>query len=111
MIKCAVPKVVDSSCKSSRPLQSVFIDLAGPHPMSTGGSKYLVQFSDDSTKFGWVVFLADGIDPAVVRTFRMWSTFIKPEMGVHNELGCALTDNGTEWVNGAFWGVLVGFEH
>ena len=39
-IKRTVPKVVDSSRKSSRPFQRIFMDLAGGYPKFTGGAKY-----------------------------------------------------------------------
>ena len=44
--KRAVPKIVDSSRKSSRPFQRI-MDLAGGYPKSTGGAKYLMQLVDD----------------------------------------------------------------
>ena len=68
--KRAVPKVVDSSRKSSRPFQRIFMDLTGGYPKSTGGAKYLMQLVDDYTNFRWTVFLGDKSGPTVVRAFR-----------------------------------------
>ena len=106
-IKCTVPKVVDSSRKSSRPFQRIFMDLAGGFPKSTGGAKYLMQLLDDHTNFGWTLFLGDKSGPTVVRAFRTWYASVKQLMGVHGEVGCVLTDNGTEWVNEDFRTMLV----
>ena len=101
-IKRAVPKVVDSSRKSSRPFQRIFMDLAGGYPNSIGGAKFLMQLVDDYTNFGWTVFLGDKSGPTVIRAFRTWCASVKQLMDVHGEVGCVLTDNGTEWVNEEF---------
>ena len=106
-IKRAIPKVVDSSRKSSRPFQRIFMDLAGGYPKSTGGAKYLMQLVDDYTNFGWTVFLGDKSGPTVVRAFRTWYASVKHLVAVHGEVGCVLTDNGTEWVNEDFRTLLV----
>ena len=106
-IKRAIPKVVDSSRMSSRPFQRIFVDLAGGYPKSTGGAKYLMQLVDDYTNFGWTVFLGDKSGPTVVRAFRTWYASVKHLVAVHGEVGCVLTDNGTEWVNEDFRTLLV----
>ena len=106
-MKRTVPKVVDSSRKSSRPVQRIFMDLAGRYPKSTGGAKYLMQLLDDYTNFGWTVFLGDKSGSTVVRTFRTWYVSVKRLMGVHGEVRCVVTDNGTEWVNEDFRTMLV----
>ena len=109
-IKRTVPKVVDSSRKSLRPFQRIFMDLAGGHPKSTGGAKYLMQLLDDYTNFEWTVLLGDKNGPTVVRAFRMWYASVKQLVGVHGEVRVVLTDNGTEWVNkdfGRCWWIWV----
>ena len=106
-IKRTVPKVVDSSRKPSRPFQRIFMDLAGGYPKSTGGAKYLRQLLDDYTNFGWTVFLGDKSSATVVRSFRTWCASVKQLVGVHGEVRCVLTDNGTEWVNEDFRMMLV----
>ena len=75
------------------------MDLAGGYPTSTGGAKYLMQLLDDYTNFGWSVFLGGKSGLTVVRAFRIWYASVKQLMGVHGEVRCVLTDNGTEWVN------------
>ena len=85
-IKCTVSKIVDSSRKSSRFFQRIFMDLAGGYPKSTGGATYLMQLLDDFTNFGWTVFLWDKSGPAVVRAFRTWYASVKKLMGVHGEV-------------------------
>ena len=84
------------------------MDLAGGYPKSTGGAKYLMQLLDNYTNFGWTVFLGDKSGPTVVRAFRTWyASSVKQLMGVHGEVRCVLTDNGTEWVNEDFRTMLV----
>ena len=90
-IKRTVPKVVDSSRKSSCPFQRIFMDLAGGYPKSTGGAKYLMQLLDDCTNFGRTVFLGDKSGRTVVRAFRTSYASVKQLMGVHGEVGCVLT--------------------
>ena len=107
VIKRTVAKIVDSFRKSSCPFQRIFMDLAGGYPKSTGGAKYLMQLLDDYTNFGWTVFLVYKSGPTVVRAFRTWYASVKQLMGVHSEVRCVLTDNGTEWVNEDFRTMLV----
>ena len=106
-IKRTVPKVVDSSRKSLRPFQCIFMDLAGGYSKSTGGAKYLMQLLDSYTNFGWTVFLGDKSGPTVIRAFRTWYGSVKQLMGVHGEVRGVLTDNGTEWLSEDFRMMLV----
>ena len=53
------------------------------------------------------MFLGDKSDPTVVRAFRTLYFSVKQLMGVHGEVRCVLTDNGTEWVNEDFRTMLV----
>ena len=53
------------------------------------------------------MFLGDKSGPTVVRAFRTWYASVKQLMGVHGEVRCVLTDNGTEWVNEDFRTMLV----
>ena len=66
-----------------------------------------MQLLDDYTNFGWTVFLGDKSGPTVVCAFRTWYASVKQLMGVHGEVRCVLTDNGTEWVKEDFWTMLV----
>ena len=75
--KAIKTKVVDSSRKSSRPFQRIFMDLAGGYPKSTGGATYLMQLVDDYTNFGWTVILGDKSGPTVVRASRTWYASVK----------------------------------
>ena len=95
-IKHTIPKVVDSSRKSSRRFQRIFMGLAGDYPKSTRGAKYLMQLLDGYTNFGWTVFLGDKSGPTVVHAFRIWYASVKQLMGVHGEVRCVLMDNGTK---------------
>ena len=66
-----------------------------------------MQLLDDYTSFGWAMFLGHKSGPTVVRAFRTWYASVKQLMGVHGEVRCVLTDNGTEWVNEDFRTMLV----
>lgn len=57
-IKCVVPPEGrrPSPAVSRRCLSKAF---AGKCPKSTGGAQYLMQILDDSTSYGWVVFLSE----------------------------------------------------
>ena len=66
-----------------------------------------MQLLDDYTNFGWTVFLEDKSGPTVVRAFGTWYAPVKQLMGVHGQVKCVLTDNGTEWVNEDFRTMLV----
>ncbi|CAB1119190.1 unnamed protein product [Ectocarpus sp. CCAP 1310/34] len=83
-IQRSVPKFISSSRRTTRPLERVAMDLAGPFGKSSGG--------------------ANGTN--VVATFRAWCASIKSLLATHGGLGCVLTDNGTEWVNAEFRGLL-----
>ena len=82
------------------------MDLAGPFRQSSGGAKCLMQILDHHTNYGWTFFLRDKISERVIAAFRAWYASIKPLLAIHGELGCVLTDNGTEWVNEDFRGLL-----
>ena len=66
-----------------------------------------MQLLKDYINFGWTMFLGVKSGPTVIRAFRTWYTSVKHVMGVHGEVRCVLTDNGTEWVNEDFQTVLV----
>ena len=106
-IKSSVPKSVDPSRKSTRPLQRVFIDLAGPYPASTGGSRYCMMVVDDFSNFGWPVFLRDKSGPTVLTAFRAWHVAVKSLISAHGQVECVFSDNGNEFVNTSFRNLLV----
>jgi hypothetical protein len=56
MHRVPVPKM--SQNESSRPLQLIHTDVCGPMNVnSMGGSKYMLSFTDDYTKYVTVYFL------------------------------------------------------
>ncbi|CAB1109913.1 unnamed protein product [Ectocarpus sp. CCAP 1310/34] len=82
------------------------MDLAGPFGQSSGGAKYVMQTLDHHTNYGWICFLRERSGTNVVAAFRAWYASIKSLLATHGGLGCVLTDNGTEWVNAEFRGLL-----
>ena len=56
-----IPKTTMS--RSTKPLERVFIDLAGPKPMpSAGGANYIMLLKDDYTRYGWIALLRQKSD-------------------------------------------------
>ena len=85
-----------SPVRATRPLEKIHSDLAGPiTPTSLGGSKYVITFTDDFSRFSWV-FPCDG----KLRCFEIFKTFKK---AVENELGEKIAflhcDNGGEYTS------------
>ncbi|CAB1096622.1 unnamed protein product [Ectocarpus sp. CCAP 1310/34] len=106
-IQRSVPKVISPSRRTTRPLERVAMDLAGPFGQSSGGAKYYVmQILDHHTNYGWICFLREKSSTNVVAAFRAWYASIKSLVATHGGLGCVLIDNGTEWVNAEFRGLL-----
>ncbi|CAB1096164.1 unnamed protein product [Ectocarpus sp. CCAP 1310/34] len=105
-IQRSVPKIISPSRRTTRPLERVAMDLAGPFGQSSGGAKYVMQILDHHTNYGWICFLREKSSTNVVAAFRAWYASIKSLLATHGGLGCVLTDNGTEWVNAEFRGLL-----
>jgi len=106
-IRAAVPKT--TSLKATRPLERLFGDLTGPFPPSAGGSRYCMLLVDDFSNFGWVLFLKDKAGPTVTTAFRGFLTSIKPLIEIHGSIGSIgslRTDNGLEFINDDFKGML-----
>ncbi|CAB1114769.1 unnamed protein product [Ectocarpus sp. CCAP 1310/34] len=101
-IQRSVPKVISPSRRTTRPLERVAMDLAGPFGQSSGGAKYVMQILDYHTDYGWICFLREKSGTNVVTAFRAWYASIKSPLATRGGLGCVLTDNGTEWVNAEF---------
>ena len=46
-----------TECRSTRPLERLFVDPSGKQPTSAGGAEYLMMIVDDYSRLGWPYFL------------------------------------------------------
>ena len=93
---CHKPFAKEHPHKTTRPLQLVSMDLAGPvRTPSVGGAIYFLICVDHATKFAWVRFLAKKSEAAssVLR-------FVKSTRGPNGEMVLRIiTDNGGEFTS------------
>lgn len=89
----------DSGSRTTKPLQRVFIDLAGPVNAYDGRKKvndrFALTITDDYTRYRWVRVLRHKNDAA--RELRIWKTQAEKELGY--ELLAVRRDNGGEFDN------------
>ena len=69
-IRRAVPN--ETTLKAERPMERVFVDLAGPFLTSAGGTRYCMLMVDDYTNVGWTLFLRDKSGDTLCQAFRSW---------------------------------------
>ena len=77
-------------------LDLVHTDLCGPMKVpSLSGSKYILQFIDDNSRYGWVYFLKSKLE--VSEVLKNFAVMIENQVG--KRIKCIQSDNGTEFVN------------
>ena len=82
---------VDLSHRSTRPLELVHADLAGPiRVQSWGGSKYMFVLVDDFSRKSWVILLKNKGEAG--DRLKEWKALVENERGL--KLGRLRTDNG-----------------
>ena len=92
MHRVPVPKV--SRNKSSRPLQLIHSDVCGPMNVnSIGGSKYILSFTDDYTKYVTVFFLKNKSE--VLSKFKEYESMVTNATGLR--IQTLRSDNGGEY--------------
>ena len=97
MHRVPVPKV--SQNKSSRPLQLVHSDVCGPMNVnSIGGSKYVLTFTDDYTKYVTVYFLKNKSE--VLSRFQEYESMATNATGL--KIQTLRSDNGGEYTSKEF---------
>ena len=92
-----------TGCRSTRPLQRLFVDLSGKQPTSAGGAQYLMMIVDDYSRMGWPYFLKRKSDVPVA--FAGFLADINAK-GVPSIVECLRSDNGTEFVKPEFVAML-----
>jgi transposase InsO family protein len=79
-----------------RILELVYSDLCGPFPSkSLTGSRYILTFIDDFSRYSWVYFLS-----AKSETFSVFKSFkLMVEKQTHHKLSALRTDRGGEYLS------------
>ena len=62
---------------------------------SYGGSRYVLTFIDNFSRFCWVYFLK--LKSEVFETLKVWKALVENQCG--NKIKFLRTDNGKEYVN------------
>ena len=88
-----------TSCRSTKPLQHLIVDLSGKRPRSSGGAEALMMMVDDCSRFSWSYFVKKKSDvPAVFASFL---TDIRAQ-GNPCAVECLHSDNGTKFTKQGF---------
>lgn len=97
MHRVPVPKA--SRSKSSRPLQLIHSDVCGPMNVnSIAGSKYVLSFTDDYTKYVTVYFLKNKSE--VLSKFEEYESMVTNATGL--KIQTLRSDNGGEYTSKEF---------
>ena len=85
--------------KAKRPLEKIHSDLAGPiTPISLGGNRYLVTFTDDFTRFSWVYPCKE--KSSCFDIFKLFKRTIETEF--NRKIAFLHCDNGGEYSGNEF---------
>ena len=88
-----------SPIKAKRPLQKIHTDLAGPiTPISLGGNRYVVTFTDDFSRFSWV-FLCNE-KSGCFEAFKEFKKMVENEFD--QKIAFLHCDNGGEYTSNEF---------
>ncbi len=100
--KQTLTKSTEPRDRSTKPLELVHSDLAGPiHPIAKEGFKYAMVFTDDYTGAIFVYFLKHKSD-AVKACEKFFA-----DSAPYGKIKCLRSDNGTEYTCNAFQNLLV----
>ena len=90
-----------TECRSTKPLERVFVDRSGKRPPSASGPFFLMMIVDDFSRLGWPYFLKKS-DAAFV-----FAKFLDIRAdGCPSVLECIRSDNGTEFLSTEFVAML-----
>ena len=82
--------------EQQKPLGLVHSNLIGPFPTpSYGGSRYVLTFIDDCSRFCWVYFLK--LKSKVFEHLNIWKALVENQSGI--KIKVLRTNNGKEYVN------------
>ena len=95
--RMAVPWTTE--CRSTRPLERLFVDLSGQPPRSAGSAEYLMMIVDDYSRMRWPYFFKRKCD--VPMGFTVFLADINAR-GTLSIVECIRSDNGTESIQPEF---------
>ena len=85
--------------RSKRPLEKIHSDLAGPiTPISLGGNKYVITFTDEYSRFSWV-FLKN-VKSGCLDAFKIFKKMVENEF--NEKIAFLHCDNGGEYSSNEF---------
>ena len=99
--RMAVPWTTE--CRSTRPLERLFVDPSGQQPRSAGGAQYLMMIVDDYSRVGWPYFLKR--KSKVLIAFAGFRADINAT-GAPSTVECIRSDNGTAFTKSEFVALL-----
>ena len=99
MKKTLFPKI--SSTRATKPLELVHTDVCGPMNVeSAGGSKYILTFTDDYTRYVTVYFIKSKAD--VLTKFKEYTALMENLSPNSHRLKTVRSDNGGEYTSNKF---------
>ena len=90
-----------SNNRATRPYEIIHSDVCGPMQVeSKGGSRYLVTFTDDYSRYATVYFIKHKHE--VLSKFQEFITFVENQSGNRGHVKTLRSDNGGEYVSNNF---------
>ncbi|CAB4020330.1 Retrovirus-related Pol poly from transposon TNT 1-94 [Paramuricea clavata] len=87
--------------RASRPYEIIHTDICGPMQVeSIGGSRYLVTFTDDYSRYAVAYFIKKK-DEALTK-FKEFVNYVENQDGNHNKVKILRSDNGGEYRSNSF---------
>ena len=85
-----------TECRSTRPLELLFVNLSGRKPPYAGDAEYLMMMVADYSRLGWPYCSKCKSDVSVVfaRFLSDIGAYVPP-----SPVGCVRSDNGSEFIN------------
>jgi transposase InsO family protein len=85
-----------SKFRATAKLEYVHSDVCGPFPKSIGNSKYYVTFTDDLTRFKWVIPIKNKKSRTLKKKVEEWIKLVERQSG--HKVKCIRTDQGREYL-------------
>ena len=99
--RMAVPWTTE--CRSTWPLERLFVNLSGQQPRSAGGAQYLTMIVDDYSRMGWRYFLQRKSDVPMASAGFLADINARDTPSI---VECIHSDNGTGFTKPEFVALL-----